>query len=100
ELKSLFYENHILSQLQDIFKTAVFTPEGIKSEDELKKDAEKRFKNQKPPGYKDSSKEENSAGDYIIWANILELKQDVIFVSNEKKTDWVYTDKHKNTISV
>ena len=100
DLKSLFYEDHILSQLQEIFKTAVYNPEGIKSEDELIKDAEKRFKTQTPPGYKDSPKEDNSAGDYIIWANILKLKQDVIFVSNEKKTDWVYTDKHKNTVSV
>ncbi|MED4392547.1 PIN-like domain-containing protein [Priestia aryabhattai] len=100
ELKRLFYEDHILSQLQEIFKTAVFNPPSIKSEDELIKDAEKRFKNQQPPGYKDSSKEENSAGDYIIWANMLELEQNVIFVSNEKKPDWVYTDKHKNTISV
>ncbi|PFL01140.1 hypothetical protein COJ01_11810 [Priestia megaterium] len=100
ELKKLFYEDHILSQFQDIFRTAFFHPEEIKDEAELIKDAEKRFKNQQPPGYKDSSKEDNSAGDYIIWANMLELKQDVIFVSNEKKPDWVYTDKHKNTISV
>lgn len=100
ELKKLFYEDHILSQFQDIFRTAFFNPEEIKDEAELIKDAEKRFKNQQPPGYKDSSKEDNSAGDYIIWANMLELKQDVIFVSNEKKPDWVYTDKHKNTISV
>jgi predicted nucleic acid-binding protein len=100
ELKSLFYEDHILSQLQEIFKTAVFNPPGIKSEDELIKDAEKRFKNQQPPGYKDSSKEENAAGDYIIWAHMLQLKQDVIFISNEKKDDWVYADKHKNAISV
>ncbi|MGI8381641.1 PIN-like domain-containing protein [Priestia megaterium] len=100
DLKSLFYEDHILSQLQEIFKTAVFNPEGIKSEADLIKVAEKRFKDQIPPGYKDSPKEDNSAGDYIIWANILQLKQDVIFVSNEKKADWVYTDKHKKTVSV
>jgi hypothetical protein len=100
ELKKLFYEDHILSQFQDIFRIAFFNPEEIKDEAELIKDAEKRFKNQQPPGYKDSSKEDNSAGDYIIWANMLELKQDVIFVSNEKKPDWVYTDKHKNAISV
>ncbi|WP_409292671.1 PIN-like domain-containing protein [Peribacillus sp. SCS-37] len=32
-------------------------------------------------------------GDYIIWSEIMNLKQDVIFVSNDEKKDWVYKSK-------
>ncbi len=59
-----------------------------------------------PPGYKDQHKEDsgkkrcgktNEAGDYIIWEEILrwaaKAKKDVILVSNENKTDWIW-DEH------
>ncbi len=47
-----------------------------------------------PPGYKDSSKDDEGIGDLLIWYTILEIgksrKKSVIFVSGEEKSDWWY----------
>jgi DNA-binding NarL/FixJ family response regulator/rRNA-processing protein FCF1 len=47
-----------------------------------------------PPGYKDSSKEDEGIGDLLIWFTILEIgkahKKSIIFVSGEEKADWWY----------
>lgn len=71
----------------------------------LKEEFPKRADNEIPPGYKDRSKEEsgkkrlgqtNEAGDYIIWEEILRWaaasKKDVILVSNENKSDWIWNE--------
>lgn len=46
-----------------------------------------------PPGNKDKSKDKNAIGDFVIWQTILELgkskKQDIIFISNDEKNDWL-----------
>ncbi|MEZ8858180.1 PIN domain-containing protein [Vibrio atlanticus] len=45
-----------------------------------------------PPGYKDKSKQENAAGDLLIWHELLNLAEEkakhVIFVSGDEKADW------------
>lgn len=45
-----------------------------------------------PPGYKDKSKEQNAAGDLLIWHELLNLAEQknshVIFVSGDEKADW------------
>lgn len=95
-LKNLFYEDHFLDRVMEISEGTILLPE--KNEDVLKKEAEERFMNKIPPGFKDSPKEENSAGDYIIWSSILQLGTDVVFVSGDKKDDWVYRDNNENPI--
>jgi len=99
ELKELFNNDTYLEKLQEIVTESFFYSDDQKTVDELIKEAEKRFKNKIPPGYKDNSKEDNSAGDFIIWDSILHLNSDVIFISGDKKADWVYTDKHGNPVS-
>ncbi|GLZ63535.1 PIN domain-containing protein [Bacillus velezensis] len=97
-LKNLFYEDHFMDSILEITEGVVlFPPEG-KTDKELIKEAEERFKNKIPPGYKDNPKEENSSGDYIIWSSILQLDTNVIFVSGDKKEDWVYQDNKGNPI--
>ena len=54
-----------------------------------------RSHNRIPPGYKDSAKEENNAGDYIIWTEILQFckKNKVgkaILITRDMKADIVY----------
>lgn len=65
----------------------------------LVKDAENIFSqrshNRIPPGYKDSTKEENSAGDYIIWTEILQFCKEnnvkkAILITRDMKADIVY----------
>jgi len=54
-----------------------------------------RSQNRIPPGYKDSTKEENSIGDYIIWNEILHFCEKngvkkAIFITRDQKSDIVY----------
>ncbi|OLS19073.1 MAG: hypothetical protein HeimC3_47460 [Candidatus Heimdallarchaeota archaeon LC_3] len=69
--------------------------------EEFQSEFSNRMKNKIPPGYKDTNKNENVAGDYIIWKAILDLgsgkKSDVVFVSDETKNDW-FTKSSKMTI--
>lgn len=55
-----------------------------------------------PPGYKDSSKDENSYGDLLIWWTILDLikdsKKNLIFVSSDNKADWWHRSKQKTIL--
>ncbi|HXH78101.1 PIN-like domain-containing protein [Nocardioides sp.] len=73
--------------------------EAPRAEDRAKsvKEAQRRYAEGIPPGYKDSGKEtaESAAGDYLIWAEILDhasTVQDagkpVLFVTNDAKEDW------------
>ncbi|MGG3662955.1 PIN domain-containing protein [Bacillus gobiensis] len=99
ELKGLFVDDPYLTSLKEIVEKSYLPLPENQSEEELIKKAQERFKEKRPPGYKDSGKEENNAGDYLIWHSILSLKENVIFVSGDKKNDWVYSDKHKTPIS-
>ena len=72
---------------------------------EIKKIAEEgrvRYANHIPPGYKDSGTKSGirQYGDLIIWNEIIrkarEDKKDIIFISNDQKSDWRITDESKN----
>jgi rRNA-processing protein FCF1 len=64
----------------------------LMSNEELIKELSNRQKLKIPPGYKDSAKDDNGVGDLAIWLTLLELgkslKRHVIFVSEERKSDW------------
>jgi len=70
------------------------------TEEELVKEYYERLKNNIPPGGKDKSKEENAIGDFLIWKSILELgltqKRNIIFVSNDEKSDWMLKGNTKS----
>ena len=54
---------------------------------------QKRYELGIPPGFKDESKKHNLYGDAFIWLDILKYaknnKQDIIFVSEDIKSDWI-----------
>ena len=58
-----------------------------------------RYANLIPPGYKDAETKEgiHQYGDLIIWKEILsfakEVERDIIWVSNDIKSDWVIVDE-------
>ena len=58
----------------------------------VNKDLERRNFFNIPPGFKDKSKEENQAGDLLIWHEILKLavdrQQHLVFISGDEKPDW------------
>lgn len=99
KIKDLFSRDPYLDRLSNILDKSFCMPSGEENEEKIREIARERFKEKTPPGFKDSDKEENSEGDYIIWHTILGLDNDVIFISNDKKKDWVYTDKHDEPIS-
>lgn len=72
------------------------TPEEIRKILEKCKD---RFENKIPPGYKDSSKNENKCGDLILWYQLINIAKNtgspLIFVTDDKKEDWwwIYAGK-------
>ncbi|MEB9862201.1 hypothetical protein COJ38_22035 [Bacillus cereus] len=39
-------------------------------------------------------------GDYIIWSEIMALKKNVIFVSNDQKKDWIFKNKNNQPMGV
>ncbi|KAA6455274.1 PIN-like domain-containing protein [Bacillus atrophaeus] len=96
-LKELFYNDHFLDKIMELAEGTILLPE--QTEQDLEKEAKERFKLKIPPGFKDSSKEENSSGDFIVWSSILQLKSNVVFVSGDKKPDWVYQDSKKKPIT-
>lgn len=100
EFKSYFNEDPILSSYSGLFISAYFRPEELSCEDDLIKEFNNvRVKEKIPPGYKDGNKNNgNEAGDYIIWAHILEIKSDVIFITGDNKPDWVYSEPGSNKI--
>lgn len=52
-----------------------------------------------PPGYKDSTKDDDGVGDLLIWFTILKIgeayKKTVVFVSGEEKADWWYRSENQ-----
>ncbi len=57
--------------------------------EELKIEGRRRFENKIPPGFKDKNKTNgNEYGDYILWKELMSLKSNVIFVSNDETADW------------
>jgi hypothetical protein len=65
-------------------------------EGEISTDLEFRINHKIAPGYNDSNKLDNGIGDLIIWKTILEIgkkrKQDVVFVTDDAKNDWFYSE--------
>ncbi|WP_241669719.1 PIN-like domain-containing protein [Vibrio furnissii] len=75
----------------EVLSDRVLSDEAI-STDVVDADLKRRSRLNIPPGYKDKSKEQNQAGDLLIWYEILNLAESkdkhVIFVSGDEKADW------------
>jgi|GEM_PF-6999873 len=82
----------------------IFSEENVifLEEDEkiLFEEYEKRILYEIPPGNRDSLKDNNAIGDFLIWKSILkigkEMKTNVIFVSNDYKNDWLLKGNKKS----
>ena len=101
-------DDDILDNIKSLFDKKIgneFTEEELQK---IYEEGESRFKNKTPPGYKDSSKNDNTEsnsrkyGDFIIWKQIIQkskdLKQGIILVTDDRKEDWWVRYKGK-TIS-
>lgn len=90
-------KNDIINDVvQALPKGTPFTYSEIK---EIVREGKSRYANQIPPGFKDAETKNgiHQYGDLIIWKEILNYAknkgQDVIFVTNETKADWIMVDE-------
>lgn len=76
----------------------IFTADNIVSfdlkESDFRDDLQWRCKHKVPPGYNDENKIDSGMGDLAIWYTLINLgktkNKAIIFVTNERKNDWVY----------
>jgi rRNA-processing protein FCF1 len=89
-----WYWNDPVSKLyHELFVPEIVIEPEFKQE-EILADHAWRIKHDIPPGYKDTRKPDKGVGDMLIWHTVLHVgKQEpcnsVVFVSGEKKADWV-----------
>ncbi|PHB61677.1 PIN-like domain-containing protein [Bacillus wiedmannii] len=69
-----------------------------KDKDTLREEGLRRISLGIKPGT--NEKKIDPTGDYIIWSEIMTLKQHVIFVSNDQKKDWVYKSNNSKPLGV
>lgn len=91
-------DDPILKKYEKIIRSSYFKPELELDEESIKEEGERRFKEKIPPGFKDDKKENNKYGDLIIWLQMCELKEDIIFITFDNKSDWIYKDSDKNIL--
>lgn len=90
-------EDKILNAITDLFEGCVGQDLSEEDLEKLYKEREKRYANQVPPGYCDEKTKKDKPkrhlyGDLIVWKQTIshcsDKKQDVIFVTNDYKSDW------------
>lgn len=90
EIASWSWDDPIARMYQQTLAPTVYTLDHQSAPPLL--DAKTRAELEIPPGYKDKQKKQNADGDFEIWKSIIavgaERKCDVIFVTNETKSDW------------
>jgi rRNA-processing protein FCF1 len=94
KIKDWIWDDPISLIYRDLFSTDVVIDLQISDteKEEIVKDLDYRYKHSIAPGYKDYSKDDKGIGDLLIWRTILKIahehKKNVIFISNDNKTDW------------
>lgn len=85
------WDDPVSKMYHEVLSTRILDDDNLDIE-KISKDLEKRNKLKIPPGYKDQNKDQNTAGDVLIWHEILEFaakkNQHVIFISGDNKPDW------------
>ncbi|MFF0343484.1 PIN-like domain-containing protein [Kribbella sp. NPDC004875] len=84
----------VRARLDALLVGRVGTKPDRKTQDERVKEGVRRSNAGIPPGYKDADKDGDSfvAGDYLVWAGILEYAKEsetsLLFVTKDQKEDW------------
>lgn len=93
KIKPKFSPDHIQEFWERVYKDKVSVAPSVSKKIELCNTINKRYELEIPPGFKDDNKKHNLYGDALIWLDILEYaktnNQDIIFVSDDTKQDWV-----------
>ncbi|WP_435283072.1 PIN domain-containing protein [Streptomyces koelreuteriae] len=92
-LERVVNDDPILSRLARILDDRVGQPFTAEETESLIKEAERRYAEKIPPGYKDAGKDENAHGDFFVWEQMLRevvtREASLLFVTNDAKEDWI-----------
>ncbi|AEA67498.1 Hypothetical protein PSEBR_a1311 [Pseudomonas brassicacearum subsp. brassicacearum NFM421] len=98
-IQSWGWDDPVSKMYHEVLSKSVLSDSEI-CEKEMEEDLIRRSSLKIPPGYKDGGKNENQAGDLLIWHELLRLgstkSQHVIFVSGDEKADWWHQSGGKN----
>ncbi|WP_286295464.1 PIN-like domain-containing protein [Vibrio apostichopi] len=90
-IKSWGWNDPVSDMYHEILGGRVLSDEALDIQN-IEKDLKRRNELNIPPGYKDKNKDENQAGDLLIWHEILllatEKKKHLVFISGDEKPDW------------
>lgn len=86
-------KDSILEEVSKLFKDKIGDNYNEQKLDEIKREGEKRYSKDIPPGYKDGSKvEARRFGDLIGWFQVIdkakEAEKPILFITDERKDDW------------
>ncbi|MEI2442326.1 PIN-like domain-containing protein [Priestia megaterium] len=101
---NLLEHDNILEIITDLFKDKIGDSYDQNQLNEIFREGEERYKNQRPPGYEDSNAKKGSVryyndliikneyGDLIVWKQIIEKakneKKPIVFITDDVKSDW------------
>ena len=104
--KHQFDPDEIHAEIQEYLGSAVLESPLAKLCDRAANEGPARIEHRLPPGFRDEGKPENRLGDLIIWLELLEYSAQrrtefthVLFLTNDEKSDWVYTPSKRLDIT-
>ncbi len=85
--------DNLLDIITDLFNDKIGEPFSQERLEQVYQDAEQRFQQQIPPGYKDTKKDGSKQyGDVVMWFQLIDYaksqKKPIIFVTDDGKEDW------------
>ena len=89
----LLLEDNLLETITDLFDEKIGEPFSQEHLEQVHQDAEQRFQQKTPPGYKDTNKDGSKQyGDVVMWFQLIDYaksqKKPLIFVTDDDKEDW------------
>lgn len=96
--ENLMFEDSIQAHISDLFDGKV--GKQLIVDNVLKTKLETRYKEKRPPGYKDAGKNNgNEYGDILLWLEVIqqaqETKKPIILITDDTKEDWWWKHKGK-----
>lgn len=103
-------KDDLQNQILKIFKNKIGDPPTNNELEKIYKEGEERYKQNRPPGYKDSAKPEiyyfeerkfiQKFGDLLLWKDLIKKAKDeslefIVLVTGDKKEDWLQEKRGK-----
>ncbi|GCF93735.1 hypothetical protein NRIC_16260 [Enterococcus florum] len=100
DLNKLLYYDEFFELIHQTSKLNLIQDYNDEYLEDVYREGRERFDKNVPPGFKDGKKKNgNEYGDFILWKDLISLKSNVVFVSNDEKEDWCLKDSNGQTLS-